>query len=311
MVKTVALTQALRTTPLSCIGRFAPSPTGPLHSGSLLAALSSFLDIRAQGGQWLLRIEDLDPPREVAGASEDILFALERFQLHWDGPVTYQSRRLERYRDALDRLLKSGLAYPCQCSRKQLAERNALQHYDGHCRRHPPPESSRCAIRAIAADSELGFNDRIQGYRRYPTPGPGDFTIFRRDGFFAYQLAVVVDDAEQGVTQVTRGSDLIDETPRQRVLQHHLNLPTPKYAHIPVLTNSMGQKLSKQTYARALALGEQEISEQLATALQRLGQKPPTGLEREPPQSILGWAIEHWDIDLIPKQLSLTVTREM
>ncbi|MBV1788914.1 tRNA glutamyl-Q(34) synthetase GluQRS [Marinobacterium sp. D7] len=291
---------------MSCIGRFAPSPTGPLHSGSLLAALASFLDIRAQQGQWLLRIEDLDPPREVAGARDQILFALERFRLHWDGPVTYQSQRLELYRAVLDQLQRKGRAYPCQCSRKQLNERNALVHYDGHCRRHPPPPSALCAIRAVVSDAELQFDDRIQGSRRYTgEEAPGDFVIFRRDGLFAYQLAVVVDDAEQGITQVTRGADLIDETPRQLVLQQHLGYRRPLYAHIPVLTNAQGQKLSKQTFAQPLDLSEQMIAGQLVGALQLLGQQPPAELNDGLAEEILGWAIAHWQIERIPRQLSL------
>jgi len=291
---------------LSCIGRFAPSPTGPLHSGSLLAALAGYLDIRAQGGQWLLRIEDLDPPREVAGAADLILFALERFRLHWDGPVSYQSTRLELYRAELDRLRRDGLAYPCQCSRKQLSERDAVLHYDGHCRRYPPPRSARCAIRAVAPATEIEFIDRIQGTRSYAGDhAPGDFVIFRRDGFFAYQLAVVVDDAEQGITQVTRGADLIDETPRQLILQRHLGYGRPRYAHIPVLTNAQGQKLSKQTFARPLDLSEELIARQLVRALQLLGQQPPRDAQTGSAEEILHWAIAHWRLDRIPKQLSL------
>ncbi|GGC00209.1 glutamyl-Q tRNA(Asp) synthetase [Marinobacterium zhoushanense] len=291
---------------MSGIGRFAPSPTGPLHSGSLLAALASYLDIRAQQGRWLLRIEDLDPPREVAGASDQILYALERFRLHWDGTVSYQSQRLELYRAVLEQLQREGLAYPCQCSRKQLSERNALQHYDGHCRRHPPNRSALCAMRAVVCDSEFQFDDRIQGRRIYTgSDAPGDFVIFRRDDFFAYQLAVVVDDAEQGITQVTRGADLIDETPRQLVLQQHLGYKRPSYAHLPVLTNAQGQKLSKQTFARPLDLDETMISSQLLGALQLLGQQPPAELYEGLAEEILAWAIAHWQIDRIPKQLSL------
>ncbi|MBR9885929.1 MAG: tRNA glutamyl-Q(34) synthetase GluQRS [Oceanospirillales bacterium] len=291
---------------MRCIGRFAPSPTGPLHSGSLLAALASYLDIRAQNGLWLLRIEDLDPPREVEGATDQILFALERFNLFWDGAVTYQSQRHELYRDAIRQLEDNGLAYRCQCSRKQLNERNALIHYDRHCLQHPPPDSAHCAIRALADSPELAFADRIQGNRVYcGNDAPGDFVIFRRDGFFAYQLAVVVDDAEQGITQVTRGADLIDETPRQIILQQHLGYARPAYAHIPVLTNEQGQKLSKQTFARPLDLKPEQVSGQLFNALRQLGQCPPTVLEREAPEAILEWGVAHWQLSRVPTGLTL------
>ncbi|WP_432697495.1 tRNA glutamyl-Q(34) synthetase GluQRS [Marinobacterium sp. YM272] len=290
---------------MSCTGRFAPSPTGPLHFGSLLAALASYLDIRAQGGRWLVRIEDLDPPREMPGASKLILETLEQFQLHWDGSVVYQSQRHALYQQAIDALLDKQLAYPCQCSRKQMQQRGALQAYDGYCRFHPPAAGAQTSVRAIYPDRTLSFNDRIQGERIYPAdPGRGDFVIFRRDGFFAYQLAVIVDDEEQGVDQVVRGADLIDETPRQQVLQQHLGYHTPSYAHIPVLTNHEGQKLSKQTFAEPLSLEPLQIRQQLHRALALLGQRPPADAFELSPEALLSWAVRHWSLDRVPRGLT-------
>ena len=291
---------------MSCTGRFAPSPTGPLHFGSLLAALASYLDIRAQGGRWLVRIEDLDPPREVPGASALILQTLEQFHLHWDGEVVYQSQRLALYQEALEQLIHNHLAYHCQCSRKQLKLRDAQQSYDGYCRTHPPAAGATTSVRAIYPDGDLSFNDRIQGERIYPSdPGHGDFVIFRRDGFFAYQLAVIVDDQAQGIDQVVRGADLIDETPRQMVLQRHLGYCQPSYAHIPVLTNAEGQKLSKQTFAKPLSLNADEIRRQLLQALAMLGHPPPDDAKDSQREEILAWAVSNWSLAKIPRGLTL------
>ncbi|TCK04986.1 tRNA glutamyl-Q(34) synthetase GluQRS [Marinobacterium mangrovicola] len=291
---------------MSCTGRFAPSPTGPLHFGSLLAALASYLDIRAQNGRWLVRIEDLDPPREVPGASTLILNALEQFKLHWDGEVVYQSQRHPLYQAALDQLIHTGLAYHCQCSRKQLKLRDAQHSYDGYCRNHAPTADATTSVRAIYPDESLSFNDRIQGERVYPAdPGRGDFVIFRRDGFFAYQLAVIVDDEAQGIDQVVRGADLIDETPRQMVLQHHLGYRQPSYAHIPVLTNAEGQKLSKQTFAEPLSLERDEIRQQLIRALTLLGHIPPAEAQYSSCEEILAWAVAHWSLARVPRGLTL------
>ncbi len=296
---------------MSCTGRFAPSPTGPLHFGSLLAALASYLDIRAQGGRWLLRIEDLDPPREVPGASEQIIRTLEHYHLYWDGEVSFQSQRHALYEDALQQLIDQGLAYRCQCSRSQLRTRDALLAYDGWCERHPPPASARCAVRARYPATPLTFSDRIQGQRRYPaTPGRGDFVIFRRDGLFAYQLAVVIDDAEQGIDQIVRGHDLIDETPRQIALQQHLGLATPSYAHIPVLTNAQGQKLSKQTYAPALSPSSSDVVPLLCRALDLLGQQPPAELRDGSADDVLAWAVAHWQLERVPRRPGIVVAAD-
>lgn len=290
---------------MSCIGRFAPSPTGPLHFGSLLAALAGYLDMRARGGRWLLRIEDLDPPREQPGAADSILHTLDAFGLHWDGPVVYQSQRLDAYHAALEQLLRQGHAYRCNCSRKQLKARAAMPLYDGYCRLHTPPTSAACAIRVIHSEAEQQFNDRIQGARHYQwPPGRGDFVVFRRDGLFAYQLAVVVDDAAAGITDILRGSDLIDETPHQNTLQRLLGLATPRYAHIPVVTNTSGQKLSKQNLAPAI--DPRDRQQLLLRALKLLGQSPPGELVDAQRDELLLWAIAHWNITRVPGTLSLS-----
>jgi len=285
------------------VGRFAPSPTGPLHFGSLLAALASYVDIRARRGCWLVRIEDLDPPREQPGAADHILHTLDAFGLHWDGPVVYQSQRHDLYHAALDQLRQQGQAYLCNCSRKQLRQRD-VQGYDGHCLRHPPDNTGDCAVRVGHPPGRQTFIDRIQGQRLYSWQGhEGDFVVFRRDGLFAYQLAVVVDDADQGVTEVLRGSDLIDETPHQLLLQSCLDYPLPGYAHIPVILNPAGQKLSKQNLAPAIH-ADQRLR-LLIRALELLGQAPPPELLDAQLEELLHWAVEHWDINRIPAVLSL------
>lgn len=288
---------------MPCIGRFAPSPTGPLHFGSLLAALASYLDIRARDGRWLVRIEDLDPPREQPGAADAILRTLEAFGLHWDGEVVYQSRRLPLYRAALQQLIDLGTAYPCACSRKQLRARG-VSGYDGHCLAHPPATDVDRAYRVQHRHPHQQFVDRIQGERHYHWHGhAGDFIVFRRDGLFAYQLAVVVDDAEQGVNEVLRGSDLLDETPHQLELQQQLGYPSPRYAHIPVITNADGQKLSKQNLAPAIDIHQRQ--QLLLRALTLLGQQPAAELTDATPEEILRWGCRHWRPEAIPRLLSL------
>lgn len=286
------------------IGRFAPSPTGPLHFGSLLAALASYLDARALNGRWLIRIEDLDPPREQPGASDLILQTLDHFGLHWDGEVVYQSQRLEHYADILQQLIDEGLAYRCSCSRSELKQRDALYSYDGYCLSNPPDPDTECAIRARSSDQSLVFEDLIQGRQSWQhDAGRDDFIIFRRDGFFAYQLAVVVDDHVQGVTNVIRGSDLLDETFRQLQLQHHLGYPTPEYGHIPILLNRLGQKLSKQNLAPAL--NTDKAVRLLWEALYLLGQNPDPSLQEACNTALLDWAVAHWQRERIPRTLAI------
>jgi glutamyl-Q tRNA(Asp) synthetase len=243
------------------IGRFAPSPTGPLHFGSLVAALASYLAARSAGGKWLLRMEDLDKPREQPGTADDILRALDKLGLEWDGPVIYQSTRLERYRAVLDDLARRGFAYPCACTRREL-EDSALaidgsRIYPGTCRRGLAPGKTARAVRVRTHGAPIGFADTVQGWleQRVETE-VGDFVLLRADGITAYQLAVVVDDLDQGITDVVRGADLLDSTARQIHLQRLLGARTPRYAHVPVAVNAAGEKLSKQTGARPLDLSD-------------------------------------------------------
>ncbi len=283
------------------IGRFAPSPTGALHIGSLLTAVASYCDARAHQGQWLVRMEDLDPLREVPGASNDILRTLDDYALHWDGEVIYQSHRHDAYQAALEQLVQQQHLFYCTCSRKQLTDHPI---YPGTCHPqiHPPAEPS--AIKAIVPHENLCFNDALQGrFCLHFGVNAGDFIVRRKEGFFAYHLAVVVDDAAQGITDIVRGSDLLDSTPYHLLLQRWLQVATPRYAHLPVLTNAQGQKLSKQTFARALP--REHRGPILQRILQTLGQKTEAALTDAAPHEILAWAVEHWSFANIPKRLAI------
>lgn len=282
-------------------GRFAPSPTGPLHLGSLLAALASWLDARAQGGEWLVRIEDLDPPRVVPGAADAMLRALEACGLWWDGPVLYQSARGEAYRAALEQLRHGGLLYSCSCSRREIAD-SGLRGiegpvYPGTCRGRAADLMLAQALRVRTDDELIRFTDRIQGEVAHRLASDiGDFVVRRADGLAAYQLAVVVDDAAQGITDVVRGADLLASTTRQLHLQRLLGLPAPRHAHLPVLVNAQGDKLSKQTGAAAL-----EFTAPLAPlrqALALLGQS----LSEDPGSvdELLAEAVRGWRLDRVP-----------
>ena len=267
-------------------GRFAPSPTGPLHFGSLVSALASFLDARAAQGQWLVRIEDLDPPREDPAASDAILRILDVYGLHWDGSVVYQSQRSELYQAALEQLIATGAAFPCTCSRSQLGGHLHL----GRCQ--PDPEQD-CAYRFLCPDTHLTLHDGLQPDHSYDCQRSiGDFVIRRRDHLWSYQLAVVVDDAAQGITHVVRGIDLIDSTARQHLLQQALGLPHPHYSHLPVAVERNGQKLSKQNLS--LAVSGEDVTATLFTALQWLRQSPPDALASAGRDEILQWAVTHW-----------------
>lgn len=289
--------------PASYVGRFAPSPTGPLHFGSLVAAVASFLDARAAGGRWLLRMEDLDRPRCEPGAADTILRQLETYGLHWDGTVLYQSQRDDAYAAALDALKARGEVYPCACTRSQLAQvpRNHEGEilYPGTCRNGLPAGAIARAWRVRVPDVSIRFHDRIHGdLEQNLTRDVGDFIVKRADGLFAYQLAVVVDDAFQNITHVVRGADLLWNTPRQIYLQGLLGLPTPVYAHVPLITNAAGQKLSKQTLAPALPdTGQGGV---LAQALAVLGHPPPPELNDASPAHLLTWASAHWQIENVP-----------
>ena len=286
------------------IGRFAPSPTGLLHIGSLLTALVSYADARAQGGRWLVRMEDLDPPREMAGAADDILRTLEAFGFEWDGGVAYQSRRYDLYHEALGRLKAKGLVYPCDCSRKdwQAAARAGADGfvYNGCCAGLDPQRAlhKTPAWRVRVPDEIIGFDDAVVGhYAQNLAHDIGDFVLLRADGFWAYQLAVVADDAAQGITHIVRGQDLLVSTPRQLWLQRALDAPEPHYAHLPLLVNGAGQKWSKQTLAPALDLGVREALLRQVMAYLQLPAAPEVGR----PQDLLAWAVRHWDMAKVPK----------
>ena len=279
----------------SLTGRFAPSPSGPLHFGSLLAAVASFVDARAAGGRWLLRMEDIDPPREMAGADRLILDTLACHGLHWDGAVLYQSTRHARYREVLDDLLARGQIYRCACTRARLISLHRV--YDGYCRQHPPPADAACALRLQLPEKSVVFDDRIQGVQVQHLAEAGDCIIHRKDGLFAYQLAVVVDDIDQGVTDIVRGSDILPSTGAQIHLTELLNGTTPRYAHVPVLLGADGHKLSKQSFAPAV--DNRRASANLHYVLQQLKQNPPLDLAHEAPEVVLQWAVAHWDITQI------------
>ena len=267
-------------------GRFAPSPTGPLHFGSLVAAVASWLDARAHRGRWLVRIEDVDKPRCRQEWADDILATLERFGLCPDGEVLRQSRRGEAYREALERLKQAGLAYPCGCTRRETAG----GRYPGRCRNGLPPGRAPRAWRFRVPPGGTGFADRWQGWFEQDVEAQsGDFILLRADGCFAYQLAVVVDDAAQGVTHVVRGADLLDSTPRQILLQRALGFPQPAYLHHPVVMDGEGRKLSKQN--RAPSLDPARDADSLRAAVEFLGLRPPLDIA---PEEMLKWAVRQW-----------------
>jgi glutamyl-Q tRNA(Asp) synthetase len=282
-------------------GRFAPSPSGPLHFGSLVAAVGSFLEARARGGEWLVRIEDLDPPRERPGAAEDILATLDRLGLYWDGPVLRQSNRTAAYADALERLAAADCLRRCHCSRAQLATLPENQQrapgdelfHPARClaaRNHPDDAP---AWRFRSPDRDIEFMDRVQGPQRCNVARSiGNFVLRRRDGLYAYQLAVVVDDADQAVTDVVRGADLLSSTARQIVLQHDLRLPGLTYMHLPIAVGNNGIKLSKSEDAPALS--RSSPATQVVAALEFLRQAPPARLARAPLADVWQWAIAHW-----------------
>jgi len=295
-------------------GRFAPSPTGPLHFGSLVAATASYLDARHAGGDWLLRIEDLDPPREVPGSAEQIVATLAALGFQWTGPVVKQSERHATYQAALDRLVAAGHAFPCSCSRTELQAAQPPGHdqsdelyYPGWCRNGVRTPDRPTAIRFRVAPGTIAFADQLQGLQTADLArDTGDFVIRRRDSLFAYQLAVVVDDAAQNVTHVVRGADLLGSTARQVALQAALGLTTPVYAHLPLAIDANGIKLSKST--GAAAVDARQPARELWRTLQFLKQGPPPDLRRGPVASLWEWAIEHWQAQPLAglRQMELT-----
>ncbi|WP_343553240.1 tRNA glutamyl-Q(34) synthetase GluQRS [Pantoea sp.] len=285
----------------SCIGRFAPSPSGDLHFGSLIAALGSYLSARAQQGRWLVRIEDIDPPREVAGAATRILQQLEHYGLHWDGDVLWQSQRHDAYREALSWLQSHRQSYFCRCTRSRIQQLGGF--YDGHCRDlHLPAENAALRLRQHVPVN--GFDDVLRGYLQADVQlAQEDFIIHRRDGLFAYNLAVVVDDHLQGVTEIVRGADLIEPTVRQIALYQQLDWPVPEYLHLPLAVNADGNKLSKQNHAPALPQGDARPI--IVEALRFLGQPVSPGWQDESLESLLKQAVAQWNIRLIPLQNAL------
>ncbi len=285
------------------LGRFAPTPSGFLHFGSLVAALASYLDARAAGGTWLVRIEDLDPPREMPGARDAILSTLDACGLHADAAPVLQSQRHAAYEAAVQQLLANGLAYACRCSRKQL---EGHSRYPGTCR-NAQHSLENAAIRVRVPDetaADVTFIDRVQGHftQNIAREG-GDFIIKRRDGLYAYQLAVVVDDGWQGVTDIVRGADLLDSTPRQRYLQTLLGFPAPRYLHIPLLLQPDGHKLGKSY--RSPPVATQHAPAQVLRALRALGQCPPESLQHRSVAEVLAWGVAHWNVAAIPPKTGL------
>jgi glutamyl-Q tRNA(Asp) synthetase len=285
-------------------GRFAPSPTGPLHFGSLVAAIASWLDARHANGEWRVRIEDVDETRTVPGAADEILRTLDAFSLHWDGQVVYQSRRKALYDAALERLRSQGLAYRCRCSRREIAD-SGLRGiegavYPGTCRKLGLGRDVEGAVRFLVPVDTFEIKDRVQGVLAQDVARDvGDFVLKRRDGLHAYQLAVVVDDAEQGIDHVVRGADLLQSTHRQVLLQHALGYATPRYLHFPIAADAAGEKLSKQTHASAVDAGRAPVL--IAQALGFLGQLP---VASQKPAEMLAEAAHAWRVDRIPRRLS-------
>ncbi len=320
------------------VGRFAPSPSGPLHFGSLLTAIASYLDARAHQGKFLLRIDNIDPPREIEGASEDIIQCLQAFSLNWDGEVIYQSDRYPLYLDFLITLIKNDLVYPCECSRKQLADHS---QYPGTCRKILSTQQKQSLIDELLSDSEhvlqkgkpsqlipllshyslrlntqdfkkekLDFIDSIQGSQHYPEDF-GDFILLRKDRLPSYMLACAVDDIYDGITHIIRGNDLLESTFWQRCLQtYFLELDSQRhsanmtldfhYGHLPVITNELNQKLSKQHHAPAV--NAHEATQTLLSALRALNQQIPDTIAETSISNILSWATEHWRIEKIPAE---------
>ncbi len=290
---------------LGYIGRFAPSPTGPLHFGSLVAATASYLDAKRNNGKWLVRIEDLDPPREPKGSADLILSQLTALGFTWDNEVLYQSQRINAYQEALAKLNSKGLCFACNCTRGRIQAAGSV--YDGHCRgqsidlaNEPSCGDNEYAIRVVAPDLVVSFTDKTQGLvQQNIVKECGDFVIKRKDKLFAYQLAVVVDDAFQNITHVVRGHDLLDSTPRQIYLQQQLGLPQPDYAHFPIAADPIGDKLSKQQFAPSI--NTDSAVEYLLLAMKFLGLDISTIENSSTPQELLAWGTEHWDIQSIPK----------
>jgi len=290
-------------------GRFAPSPTGPLHFGSLIAAVGSYLEARAHGGDWLVRMEDLDPPRVVPGAADEILRALTACGMQWSGEIVRQSTRNDAYHAALHRLRGRKRVYPCACSRREIAD-SAIAGidgpvYPGTCRAELAPGKTARALRIDTREVTVAFDDALQGPVAHDLEKEfGDFVLLRADDVYTYQLAVVVDDAEQGITDVVRGADLLGSTPRQIYLQRLLGVPQPRYAHLPVVVNNAGEKLSKQTFATPIIAANPLPA--LVATLEFLGQQPPQTLARGTIREFWNWALKNWKLERVPRVATIS-----
>jgi glutamyl-Q tRNA(Asp) synthetase len=288
---------------MTYVGRFAPSPSGPLHFGSLIAALGSYFQAKSQQGTWLVRIEDLDPPREMPGAADTILRQLEAYGLQWDGKVMYQSLRHEAYQAQIEQWLSEDVAYYCRCTRKQI--RDAGGYYPGTCRTAAITDSEGCAVRIKMAHPTYQFRDEKHGIISIPPAlAEEDFIIKRRDGLFAYNLAVVLDDIDQGITQVVRGADLIEPTGRQMSLYHQLNAEPVSYLHLPLAVDRQGNKLSKQNHATAIDL--QHPQPTLIRAMEFLGFELTTEIKGANIEEIIHWGIQNWSREQLPLATELT-----
>lgn len=284
-------------------GRFAPSPTGPLHFGSLVTALASYLDAKAEGGTWLVRMEDIDPPRQMPGAEDTILRQLEAHNLLWDKQLLYQSGRTEAYLAALERLTCADLAYPCHCSRQALQSTGGLHMHRCVSKYPDHPHALRLAV---PENCSIEFTDLFQGRQQQRVKETsGDFVLLRKDDLFAYQLAVVIDDAHQGINHIVRGSDLLDSTARQIYLQQMLTLPTPTYGHLPIAVDGQGQKLSKQNLAPPVA--NHLAADNLIAAMRWLGMHPPPDLIGANPHELTDWGIRSWRRTQLPRMIQIPV----
>jgi len=292
-------------------GRFAPSPTGDLHFGSLIAAVGSYLQAQTNNGDWFIRIDDIDPPREIAGASQSILNTLEQFGFEWDGEVSYQSHNLKSYQEVVEHLIETKQAYTCSCSRSDIINKTQQDKgqiiYPGFCRQGALKKQSEMSVRLLCADdSTVEFSDAIQGKQIINIEKTiGDFIIQRRDKHFSYHLASGYDDGTQDITEVVRGADLLNCTASQLYIQKVLKLESPDYCHLPVAVNSQGQKLSKQSFAEPI--NPANSVELLYKTLKFLGQMPPIDLLKGSQQDMWLWAKSHWQLRLVPQLYQLTV----
>lgn len=285
------------------VGRFAPSPTGPLHFGSLVAAVASYMIAKQKGGRWLVRIEDLDPPREVPGASHSILTSLEEYGLFWDEEAVYQSQRTELYQQKFEELIEKRIVYQCDCSRKMIEARNQ-GIYDGFCRNRDLPANREQATRIKFLPGFGKFEDQVMGRCQFETPSDiQDFIVKRRDGLFAYQLAVVADDINQGINHIVRGQDILDSTPRQNFLYHCFAAEPPSYYHLPLVKDSNGDKLSKRQ--GALGIKKQQASRLLLKALRHLGQNVDNQMIECKPIEIVEHFKKCWQTQLIKRQIKI------